>query len=298
MHRLSRLRASKLRLPAASMRKFSENAPAAIGRMGDPPTTNDLISILRPVLPEGFVPPGGNAATAPTPIAEPSPRGRVSTMVGGRELSLEVGRVGPLADAVVYARYGATTVLASAVSSWSPAVGGGFLPLQVDYIEKAFAAGQIPTTFTRRESSSSDRELLAARAIDRSLRPLFDDGYFYDTQIICSVMSFDKDCDPGMLAILASSAALHVRVQPAPPARAAHPNPPPMPAPRSCALCRSATSPSTALSLACGWGCSLGARQAALLGRLATAPCSPPARTRTASPPWTSSTLRRRGGRS
>lgn len=158
------------------------------------------------------VPPTLNA-TPTSVLSDSVPRGRVSTIIGSRELSLEVGRVGPLADAVVYARYGGTTVLASAVSSWSPAVGGGFLPLQVDYVEKAFAAGQIPSTFTRRESSSSDRELLAARAIDRSLRPLFDDGYFYDTQIICSVMSFDPDCDPGMLAIVASSAALHVSVE-------------------------------------------------------------------------------------
>lgn len=149
-------------------------------------------------------------ASLSVPRPCPSRVGRVAMMIGGRELSLEVGKIGPLADAVVYARFGATSVLASAVSSWSPSASGSFLPLQVDYVEKAFAAGQIPTTFTRRESSSSDRELLAARAIDRSLRPLFDKGYFYDTQIICSVMSFDRDCDPGMLAILAASAALHV----------------------------------------------------------------------------------------
>jgi polyribonucleotide nucleotidyltransferase len=184
-----------------------------VSRMGDPPGTLPISTEVTSTLRLLDISPGG----LPDPLLSPSiPAmisqriGRVSTMLGGRELSLEVGKIGPLADAVVYARFGATSVLVSAVSSWTPSTAGGFLPLQVDYIEKAFAAGQIPTTFTRRESSSSDRELLAARAIDRSLRPLFDKGYFYDTQIICSVMSFDKDCDPGMLAILAASAALHV----------------------------------------------------------------------------------------
>ena len=183
-----------------------------MGRMGDPaPPDNNLSEVNAVAIPTASASPGGAPAQFTAATIGPLARGRVSTMIGDRELSLEVGRVGPLADAVVFARFGATTVLASAVSSWSPAVGGSFLPLQVDYIEKAFAAGQIPSTFTRRESSSSDRELLAARAIDRSLRPLFDSGYFYDTQIICSVMSFDPDCDPGMLSILAASAALHVR---------------------------------------------------------------------------------------
>jgi polyribonucleotide nucleotidyltransferase len=104
---------------------------------------------------------------------------------------------------------GNTSVLVSAVCGWAPA-SSDFLPLQVDYREKAFAGGVIPSTFSRREANSSDRETLAARIIDRSLRPLFPKGFYYDTQIICSLTSFDKDCDPGMLSVIAASAALHV----------------------------------------------------------------------------------------
>ena len=133
---------------------------------------------------------------------------RVATMLRDRELSLEVGRVGPLADAVVTARHGSTSLLASVVSKWE--LGGSFLPLQVDYREKSFGSGTIPGTLNRREPGITDRETLAARAIDRTLRPLFPKGYFYDTQIIISVLSFDEDCDPVALGITAASAALHV----------------------------------------------------------------------------------------
>ena len=133
---------------------------------------------------------------------------KVSTMLAGRELTLEVGRVGTLADAVVLARYGSTTLLASAVSKWE--LGSSFMPLQVDYREKAFGAGTIPGTATRRETGMSDRETLAARVIDRTLRPLFPKGYNYDTQLIVTIMSFDEECDPVALSIIAASAALHV----------------------------------------------------------------------------------------
>lgn len=125
-------------------------------------------------------------------------------------MTLETNRIGTLADGVVLARMGDTSVLVSAVCGWRPSESGDFLPLQVDYREKAFAGGVIPSTYSRREANASDRETLAARIIDRSLRPLFAKGFNYDTQIICSLTSFDKDCDPGMLSIIASSAALHV----------------------------------------------------------------------------------------
>jgi polyribonucleotide nucleotidyltransferase len=132
----------------------------------------------------------------------------ISREFAGRTLSLEVGRIGPLADGVVYAKYGNTSLLATAVSKWD-ASSAGFLPLQVDYREKAFAVGVIPSTFTRREGNVSDREVLSARVVDRSVRPMFDKGFVVDTQVIVSLLSLDKDADPQMLAIVASSAALH-----------------------------------------------------------------------------------------
>ena len=135
--------------------------------------------------------------------------GRVTVPLGGRELVLQAGRVGPLADGTVLARLGDTSVLVSAVCSWRPA-DGDFLPLQVDYREKASAGGVIPSTYSRREAGQSDRETLAARLVDRAVRPLFAKGFAYDTQLICSLTSFDRDADPAMLAVIAASAALHV----------------------------------------------------------------------------------------
>jgi polyribonucleotide nucleotidyltransferase len=135
----------------------------------------------------------------------------VSTQFEGRELVLEVGRVGPIADSVVVARYGGTTVLSSAVASPANAASpaGGGLPLQVEFRERSSAYGLIPDGAGRREPNMRESEVLAARVIDRSLRPLFYKGYALETQIINTVMSVDSDCDPVVLSILASSAALH-----------------------------------------------------------------------------------------
>ena len=135
----------------------------------------------------------------------------VSTQFEGRELVLEVGRVGPIADSVVVARYGGTTVLSSAVASPANAASpaGGGLPLQVEFRERSSAYGLIPDGAGRREPNMRESEVLAARVIDRSLRPLFYKGYSLETQIINTVMSVDADCDPVVLSILASSAALH-----------------------------------------------------------------------------------------
>ena len=166
-------------------------------------------------VPSGGVSDDGDASTRAALQLRyaPRPTVRVEGAVGGRPLSLEVGRIGPLADAVVRAQLGGACLLVSAVSNWALAAGagaGGGLPLQVDYREKSFGAGAIPGSATRREPGTSDRETLAARAVDRALRPLFPRGYAYDTQVLVTVLSFDPDVDTVMLAITAASAALHV----------------------------------------------------------------------------------------
>jgi len=95
-------------------------------------------------------------------------------------MSLETGRIGPLADGVVLAQYGDTSVLASVVSEHQLGE-SDFLALQVEYREKSFAQGIIPQTATRREGANTDYEILGARIIDRTLRPLFPKGYSYET---------------------------------------------------------------------------------------------------------------------
>jgi polyribonucleotide nucleotidyltransferase len=139
----------------------------------------------------------------------------VSTMLRGKRLRLEVGRLGPLADAVVFAQHGDTVVTASAVGSTRMSAESSGVPLSVEYRERASAYGTIPGTTGRREpGAGTERETLAARVIDRVLRPLFKKGYFYDTQLTNTLQSFDPDCDPVALAIVASSAALHVSAIP------------------------------------------------------------------------------------
>jgi polyribonucleotide nucleotidyltransferase len=130
--------------------------------------------------------------------------------VAGRTLRLETGRVAKQADGSVWASYGDTVVLATAVASQNAKPGVDFLPLTVDYQEKAYAAGKIPGGYFKREGRPSEKEVLTSRLIDRPLRPLFPDGYYFETQVIASVLSSDKTGSSDVIGITAASAALAV----------------------------------------------------------------------------------------
>ena len=126
----------------------------------------------------------------------------------GRELTLETGRVARQADGAVLATWGETTVLATVVAVKTAKPGIDFFPLTVHYQEKAFAAGRIPGGYLKREGRMSDRETLTSRLIDRPIRPLFADGFRCETQVICTVLSYDLENDSDILALVAASAAL------------------------------------------------------------------------------------------
>ncbi|HVN91232.1 MAG TPA: polyribonucleotide nucleotidyltransferase [Candidatus Binataceae bacterium] len=128
----------------------------------------------------------------------------------GRRLSLETGRLAKQAHGSVLAQYGDTVVLATVVSSYQSRDKIDFLPLTVDYQEKTFAAGKIPGGFFKREGRPTEKEILTSRLIDRSMRPLFPKGYDKETQIVVNVLSVDRENDPDMLALIATSAALEV----------------------------------------------------------------------------------------
>ncbi|MHB0868957.1 MAG: polyribonucleotide nucleotidyltransferase [Chloroflexota bacterium] len=132
------------------------------------------------------------------------------TVLGGRRLSVETGKVAQLADGSVMARYGDTIVLASAVSSHQPREGVDFFPLTVDYEEKMYAAGKIPGGFIKRESRPSEQAILAARLTDRPIRPLFPKSYRNDVQVILTVLSTDQENDPAVLGTVAASSALSI----------------------------------------------------------------------------------------
>jgi len=131
-----------------------------------------------------------------------------SLWVGGRELSIETGRVGRQAGGSAYVRYGDTVVMVFATASAEARQGIDFFPLTVDFEEKMYAVGKIPGGFIKREGRPSEKATLSARLIDRPIRPLFPAGYYNDVQVIAMVASVDQDCAADVTAINGASAAL------------------------------------------------------------------------------------------
>jgi polyribonucleotide nucleotidyltransferase len=129
---------------------------------------------------------------------------------GGRTLVLETGRMARQADGAVLATYGETSVLCTAVAAKAPRAGVDFFPLTVNYQEKTFAAGKIPGGFFKREGRPSEKETLTSRLIDRPIRPLFEEGFRNETQIICTTLSHDMENDPDIVAMIGASAALAI----------------------------------------------------------------------------------------
>lgn len=133
-----------------------------------------------------------------------------SIKVGGRDLVVETGKVAKQADGAVIIRYGDTMVLVTAVSMRSAKEGLDFFPLTVEYRESSYSAGRIPGNYFRREGRPSEKEILTCRLIDRPIRPLFPDGYRFETQIVGTVISADTENDPDIIAITGASCALYL----------------------------------------------------------------------------------------
>jgi polyribonucleotide nucleotidyltransferase len=128
--------------------------------------------------------------------------------IGGRNLSIEVGKLALQADGAVSVRFGDTVVLATACASAEQREGVDFLPLTIDYEERLYAAGKIPGSFFRREGRPSTEAVLAARLSDRPLRPLFPKVYRNDVQVVITVLSADQENDPDVLGTVGASIAL------------------------------------------------------------------------------------------
>lgn len=134
---------------------------------------------------------------------------RVTTQLCGKELTLEVNRVGFRSTATVLASYGDTVVLGTAMVGNRPISGMDYFPLSIDYEEKMYAAGKISgSRFIKREGRPSDEAILIGRIIDRPIRPLWPKGYRQEVQGIASVLSMDPSFRPDMIALIATSAAL------------------------------------------------------------------------------------------
>jgi polyribonucleotide nucleotidyltransferase len=129
---------------------------------------------------------------------------------GGREVTIETGKLARQADGAVTVRQGNCIILATVVANKEPKEGQDFFPLSVDYQEKFSSAGRIPGSFFKREARLNDYEILTSRLIDRALRPLFPEDYLCDVQVLVSLVSSDFEVMPDALACLAASAALAV----------------------------------------------------------------------------------------
>ena len=116
-----------------------------------------------------------------------------SVPFGKGTITIETGKVAKQADGAVTVRYGDTMVLVTAVTDSGTKRDLDFFPLTVEYREKTYAAGRIPGGFFKREGRPSEKEILSARLIDRPIRPLFPDGFRYETQIIATVISMDRE---------------------------------------------------------------------------------------------------------
>jgi polyribonucleotide nucleotidyltransferase len=132
----------------------------------------------------------------------------VRALMNGTELSLETGKVAKQADGAVVVRCGGTMVLSTVVATKTPMEDRDFLPLTVEYRERAYAGGKIPGGFFKREGRPDEKETLTCRLIDRPIRPLFPKGFRNEIQVINLVISADTENDPDVLAMLGSSAAL------------------------------------------------------------------------------------------
>jgi polyribonucleotide nucleotidyltransferase len=134
----------------------------------------------------------------------------VSLTINGSDMVLETGRMAKQANGSVFATYGGGAVLATVCCSSAPVEGLDYVPLQVEYNEKYYAAGKIPGGFLKREGRPKDREILVSRLIDRPMRPLFSKQFARDIQVVPTVIGTDNINPPDILAINAASAAVTI----------------------------------------------------------------------------------------
>jgi polyribonucleotide nucleotidyltransferase len=133
-----------------------------------------------------------------------------SVNIGGREITIETGRIAKQASGAVLMTLGDTVTLVTAVATRKMREGRDFLPLTCDYTERQYAGGKIPGGFFKREGRAREDEILICRIMDRPLRPMFPEGFFNETQIIATLMSSDRQNKADVLALTGASAALHI----------------------------------------------------------------------------------------
>lgn len=132
------------------------------------------------------------------------------TTIGGREVSVDVGKYAQQANGSCIVKCGDTMVMVNVTMAPTPREGMDFFPLSVDYEEKMYSVGKIPGGFKKREGRASDKAILVSRLIDRPIRPLFPKGLFNDVTVVATALSVDQDIAPEPLAMFGSSVALSI----------------------------------------------------------------------------------------
>ena len=132
------------------------------------------------------------------------------TVIGGRKVTVEIGKYAELANGSCLIRCGDTVVQVNVTMSESPRDGLDYFPLGVDFEEKMYAVGKIPGGFKRREGRASDKAILTSRLIDRPIRPLFPKGFFNDVAVVATALSVDTNIPPEVFAMLGSSIAVSI----------------------------------------------------------------------------------------
>lgn len=133
-----------------------------------------------------------------------------SIELGGRTLTIEIGKIAKQANGAVLVRYGDTAVVVAATGTKTPREGVDFFPLTVDFEEKMYAVGKIPGGFIKREGRPAETAILTSRLIDRPIRPMFPEGYHNDVQIVATAVSVDPDNAPDIPAMIGASCALSI----------------------------------------------------------------------------------------
>lgn len=133
-----------------------------------------------------------------------------SMELGGRTLTMEIGKIAKQANGAVLVRYGDTAVVVAVTGTKTPREGVDFFPLTVDFEEKMYAVGKIPGGFTNVKVVPAEQAILTSRLIDRPIRPMFPDGYHNDVQIVATAVSVDPDNAPDMPAMIGASCALSI----------------------------------------------------------------------------------------
>src|SRR6266540_5149013 len=135
---------------------------------------------------------------------------KITAQVGDKQITIETGRIAKQADGAVTVQLGETIIITAAVGAIKAKEGQDFFPLQVDYRERASAAGEFPGGYFKREGRPTEKEILTCRLTDRPIRPLFPKGWYNEVQVQTVVLSADGENDPDILSIIGASASLMV----------------------------------------------------------------------------------------